>query len=433
MLSLRTASVMSGIGLALTLSLPAIGKTQPAYIQRTDVHSLQNTSVLYRLGDAVLVRSDAASPEDFKDLYVVNTGLRFALPPDIEQFGEVVDFSPARFAVMRLKGGNAAALAARLHGEGHACGLLTKLTGEPIALDDAPTPKPLLPVVNADARVSGLLADVSTDRLQDTVASLASMPTRYHESSAGGGVADTLADKYRELARGRSDVTITTVDHGDDTPQKSLIVRLHGQSRSGEVLVLGSHLDSINRQTWGNDGLAPGADDNASGTAVNMEVFRVLMNKGVHLQRTLEIHAYAAEEVGLVGSQDIANRYRRDGTNVVAMVQHDMVLWKEPRSSDKIWLVSTSTDGGFNDLLAQLAGRYLNIEIGRAPLYGGSSDHASWRRAGFAAAFPFENPGSYNSHIHTAGDTIANSGAWAQATAFAKLAVAFVTHFGGLD
>mgnify|MGYP001548785621 FL=1 len=217
----------------------------------------------------------------------------------------------------------------------------------------------------------------------------------------------------------------------EDTGQNSLVVRIEGQGKSDEILVLGSHIDSVNWRN-GSESRAPGADDNASGTSTNLEIFRILMEQGIKLERTLEIHGYAAEEIGLVGSQEIARQYRNDGVDVIAMVQFDMNLYNPAGTEDMIHLVTSNTLGGFNEQLSQLVGHYSGVPVASAPLFGGSSDHASWTRQGFAAAFPFEDPSSYNRQIHTAEDTIANSGRFDQAAAFAKLGVAYVLHFGGL-
>ena len=128
----------------------------------------------------------------------------------------------------------------------------------------------------------------------------------------------------------------------------------------------------------------------------------------------------------------MARRYKADGINVVAMVQHDMNLYKAPGAEDKIWFVTSNTLDGFNDLLGTLVDHYAGVTWGKKSLSGGDSDHTSWTRQGYAAAFPFEDPSSYNRHIHTRNDTIENSGAFTQAAAFAKLGVSYVSHFGGI-
>jgi leucyl aminopeptidase len=390
--------------------------------------------VLYRHGGASVVRAASASSADFTDVYAVNTYNYFAPPAVQDGTGELLAFDPGNFAVMRLTPLAAAEVAARLHGQGLGCGILVRLDGQPLATTMRSAPAPLITIDTPDERVTRLAGEIDSERIRATITEMSSRPTRYFASESGKGVAEWLAGKYRALANGRSDVSVTIYDHGATSPQPSLIVRIEGRTRPSEVIVLGSHIDSIN-MPWSfllPDSAAPGADDNASGTATNLEIFRLLMEEGIALDRTLEIHGYAEEELGLIGSADIAQDYQTRGVNVLAMLQIDMDLYKEANAPDEIWFITDDTDADFNAQLAQLVTDYSGMPSDRGTLPQGSSDHASWSRYGYVAAFPFENPRGDNPHIHSADDTIANSGAFTLATGFAKLGLAYVLHFGGI-
>jgi leucyl aminopeptidase len=260
---------------------------------------------------------------------------------------------------------------------------------------------------------------------------LSTINTRFHSSTTGQQMPSILKAKYEELARGRDDVTVELFDHGGRTPQDSVVVRILGTSRPDEIVVLGSHIDSVN---WsdGSSSRSPGADDNASGTSTNFEIFRVLMESGARPERTIEIHGYAAEEIGLVGSQDMAQKYKAAGKNVVTMVQHDMNLYKAPGAPDKIWFVTNNTMDQFNSALGSLVDQYVGVQWGKKSLSGGDSDHTSWRRQGFATAFPFEDPSGYNRQIHTSRDSLETASAMTQAAAFAKLGLAYLAHYAGI-
>jgi Zn-dependent M28 family amino/carboxypeptidase len=62
-------------------------------------------------------------------------------------------------------------------------------------------------------------------------------------------------------------------------------------------------------------------DEAASGSSSVLEVFRVLASNGFRGSRSIEFHAYAAEEVGLLGSQAIASTYQKEGKVVAGMMQ----------------------------------------------------------------------------------------------------------------
>ena len=71
-----------------------------------------------------------------------------------------------------------------------------------------------------------------------------------------------------------------------------------------EVVICSAHADSINSLSPAN-GRSPGADDDGSGVADFVEVFRVMMEGGFRPSRSIEFIGYAAEEgVGCVSPRD---------------------------------------------------------------------------------------------------------------------------------
>jgi len=82
-------------------------------------------------------------------------------------------------------------------------------------------------------------------------------------------------------------------------------------------------MDSINLDSPEN-GRAPGADDDGSGSVNLIESFRALLVAGFEPSTPVEFHWYAGEEGGLLGSADIADSYASAGTEVKAMVEFDM-------------------------------------------------------------------------------------------------------------
>ena len=55
---------------------------------------------------------------------------------------------------------------------------------------------------------------------------------------------------------------------------------------------------------------APGADDNGSGSTAVMLAFEAILMSGFVPARTLEVHFYAGEERGLLGSRYMADKYQ---------------------------------------------------------------------------------------------------------------------------
>lgn len=86
------------------------------------------------------------------------------------------------------------------------------------------------------------------------------------------------------------------------------------------VTILGAHQDSTNFLPFL---AAPGADDDGSGTVTILEALRALVTAGFQPESDVEWHWYSAEEGGLLGSQEVAAEYERQGTKVRAMLQQD--------------------------------------------------------------------------------------------------------------
>ena len=393
----------------------------------------QGQNLLFEENGVSIMRRVDAVDEDFENLYVVRMPGKNQPPFFAERLGEIVHFEPGQFALMRMDElYKVETLSHLMHHEGIACGALMRLEGDEMTRD-IPTGagEPVVPVTTDLASVRSRVSQVSGDNIRATIKELSDINTRFHSSPTGQRIPSMLKQKYEALAAGRSDVSIELFDHGSRTAQDSIVIRIQGKSRPDEVVVLGSHIDSVN---WseGSSSRSPGADDNASGTSTNLEIFRVLMASGARPERTIEIHGYAAEEIGLVGSQDMAQKYKAAGKNVVTMVQHDMNLYKEPGTPDKIWFVTNNTVDTFNTSLGSLIDRYVGVEWAKKSLSGGDSDHTSWRRQGFVTSFPFENPSAYNHQIHTGRDSLETASAMSQVAAFAKLGVAYLSHYAGI-
>ena len=169
-----------------------------------------------------------------------------------------------------------------------------------------------------------------------------------------------------------------------------MVLTLKGSRYPDEVVVLGGHLDSTAGSAPNSRTLAPGADDDASGIATLTEVLRVIAEQGRQPERTLQFIGYAAEEVGLRGSKDIATRYKAANTKVLAALQLDMTNYQG--SAEEIVFMTDYTDQGLTGYLAQLLDAYLpQIRYGYDSCGYGCSDHASWHNQGYPAAMPFES------------------------------------------
>ncbi|MFA5583040.1 MAG: M20/M25/M40 family metallo-hydrolase, partial [Bacteriovoracaceae bacterium] len=210
-------------------------------------------------------------------------------------------------------------------------------------------------------------------------------------------------------------------------PQPSIIITIPGSQEPDDIIIVGGHADSIAGFWGGANAKAPGADDNASGIATMTETFRVLMNNNFKPKKTVMFMAYAAEEVGLVGSKEIAQKFKKENKNVLGVMQLDMTLYKGTKDKD-IVMMSDYTNSAQNEFLGKLIDEYVKVPWGYSRCGYACSDHASWSNAGFPASMPHEATMSEaNKKIHTAHDTLQTAGGDAtHALKFAKLALSYI-------
>lgn len=315
-------------------------------------------------------------------------------------------------------------LAARAHQDIGICGAIERflVTTPQTPLADAASPT--LPTSVRSVEVEALLTEVSAIKIQETTKALEALGTRHHNSNPQSAPSFLEALWQPLLPVG---ATITRITH-EGTPQQSLVVRIPGSGDDEKTVILGAHLDSIN---FANQSNAPGADDDASGIAALTEVLRSLKTAEATFARPIEIHAYAAEEVGLLGSQDIVSSTSSSSKQVASMLQLDMIGYNANRDDRTIHIINTDTSPVLVRHLKDLISNYLDGAWKVSSLSSGTSDHRSWHARGFHSIFAFENPENYNRNLHTEADRseILNFDFAAQ---FTKLALVFVAHEAGL-
>jgi len=148
-----------------------------------------------------------------------------------------------------------------------------------------------------------------------------------------------------------------------------------------QVLIVGAHLDHVGSLPDGT--IYPGANDDASGVAVLLEIARLWQEKGYRPRRTVLFAAWDAEEMGLLGSQHYVVNPAFPLSDTLAMLQLDMV------GGGRGYYLDVSGDE-LRDaaILAHLENAAGQVET-RVTLtrYVPSSDHDSFHRLGIPAVW----------------------------------------------
>lgn len=282
----------------------------------------------------------------------------------------------------------------------------------------------------ADQRIAAVLAQVSEERLRALVTTLASFGTRETMSdtvSATRGIGAARRWIHDELRRSSPRLQVAYDTHVL-APQgrltrpvelRNVVAVLPG--RSSRRIYVSGHYDTIslgedgqvpyNRrlasdtgrrdlqraEAFDHDAPAPGANDDGSGTALTMELARVLAGSGLTFDATLVFICWAGEEQGLFGSRAHVRRLREDGVAVEAVFNNDIV--GNSRGGDgtvdaatvRVYAVGPedSMSRSLARYVARAAALYLPSHrvrpMAREDRFLRGSDHSSFTAAGYPA------------------------------------------------
>jgi len=272
---------------------------------------------------------------------------------------------------------------------------------------------------------------VSAENQRKWVELLSSYPSRYHNTSDPNVHVRDIKARLEEMAKASNlPITIELVAHRN-TPQNSLRARIEGSKNPTQVVVLGGHMDST--VGWFNQGRAPGADDNASGSANILEAFRIL-SQMPRPERSIEFYWYAAEEIGLVGSAEIAQAAKAARKDVIGALQLDMTL-HPGEGPFALASMEDFTSPWLRQLLVELNGTYaLGARIINDKCGYGCSDHASWYQQGYPTLMPFESSfDTMNGEIHSVRDVVNSASNFNHSALFTKIALAFAWELGNSE
>ena len=324
-----------------------------------------------------------------------------------------------------------------MHEQKHRCGGYIVHSSYQEAVDALQGPKQKLafnaPPIQHSDKVNALLPQIEAGKIKTTIQSLSGFTNRYYTSSTGKQAADWLASHWGQLASQHAWASVESYNHSG-WGQDSVILKITGSQYPDEILVMGGHLDSTAGYGTGEGTVAPGADDDASGIASLTNVASALLESGEQPQRSIHIMGYAAEEVGLRGSSEIAAAYKARGEQVLAALQLDMTNYHG--STEDIVFMTDYIDSSFALYMKQLLDTYQpQIVYGDDSCGYACSDHASWYDQGYPTTMPFEsNLNDYNPNIHSRHDTLANSDSEAEnSVPFARLALSFAIEMGNPD
>jgi FMN phosphatase YigB (HAD superfamily) len=249
--------------------------------------------------------------------------------------------------------------------------------------------------------IQELVDGVSRAPYEADLVHLASYPTR-HSTSDSYRQAAAWAGRQLEDMRYQVRTQAISVDGRDSL---NVIADRPGQRSSGRELVLATaHLDSVNHDAGGGpDVLAPGADDNASGSAGVLQLARSLREHPA--SEDLRLILFGGEEQGLLGSRHhVTGLSTAERARIRAVVNMDMIgcLNRAPAS---VLLEGAAVSQTVIDGLAQAAATYTELVV-ETSLQPWGSDHLPFLEADLPAVLTIEGADQANENEHSERDRI---------------------------
>jgi hypothetical protein len=193
-------------------------------------------------------------------------------------------------------------------------------------------------ITHRNPELEKLVLEVSSDSLENYVRTLAAFTSRHTlNTDAKNGMPaaqNYVLKKFNEFAKQSGGRMTAKIENFTipadarrilkDSPAANVIATLKGTNPNDDrIFVISGHMDSRNKDVMDADGIAPGANDDGSGTAAVIELARILAKK--EFSATILFVAFTGEEEGLKGATYLADKAKEMGWNIAGVLNNDIM------------------------------------------------------------------------------------------------------------
>ncbi len=246
--------------------------------------------------------------------------------------------------------------------------------------------------------VGDAVALIDKDRWFEDVKILASF-NRYYRHPQIVDARDRIVDIFTTIGL-ETRLEEITINH---TPGHNVIAEIKGTEKPEDIYIIGAHYDSISEIPRTR---APGAEDNASGTAALFEIARALKERAP--KATVRFVAFSGEEAGLIGSaQHVKNIIKAGDKNKIrGVLIMDMIAYSQDDDLDILFETNRANEE-LVSLLSASAKKFSRARIEHTYEPWGS-DHMPFLAESFTTALVIENDYQDYPDYHRSTDDIAN-------------------------
>jgi PKD repeat protein len=293
-----------------------------------------------------------------------------------------------------------------------------RLGRNPMKLEVSSQPEAYTLAIDYDPVIDGLISQVTQSKVDTLVRNLSG-----ENPVVIGGSSYTIATRHTASGTPIEKATQYVYEFMED---QGLTVSYHNWSDSGytgrnvigeitgttlpsEIVLITAHLDDMPT-----GGLAPGADDNASGS-VGVMVSAELLNQQV-FNRTVRFAVFTGEEQWLLGAQAYSDMVYGAGDNIVAVFNMDMISYDAVGGPDLRLHTRITSNPGYPDDLA-IANTFIDVvntyslSSNLTPILDPDgitqSDHSAFWNNGYPAILAIEeHDNDMTPYYHTTSDTV---------------------------
>ncbi|UCG31283.1 MAG: M28 family peptidase, partial [candidate division WOR-3 bacterium] len=248
--------------------------------------------------------------------------------------------------------------------------------------------------------VQTIVDQVDPDSVLSVVQRLQDFVTRYSTHDSCDAAADYIAGKFTDYGCDSVYFQYHTTGHAPNV----VGVKTGTLYPDSIYTVVCGHFDAT---SYLSPNIAPGADDNASGTASVIEAIRVMRN--YQFEYSVRYIAFSGEEFGLYGSYYYASLARSQGDSILGVLNADMIAYVNayPESVEVLAKISNPPCEPFADFFVAAADSYTTLLARKRMVTSAAySDHHPFWQNGYLAVCNIEDNPLVNPYYHEPGDTI---------------------------
>jgi carboxypeptidase Q len=181
----------------------------------------------------------------------------------------------------------------------------------------------------------------------------------------------------------------------DQASSFNVIAEIPGNAKRNEVVMVGAHFDSWHTGT--------GATDNAAGSAVAMEVMRILKTLDLKMDRTVRLALWGGEEEGLLGSRAYVKEHFADPATMKPTAEHERFsgYFNLDNGSGKIRGINLQDNDAMRPIFEKWFEPFKDLGAGTIALRNtGGTDHLSFDAVGLPGFQFIQDPLDYFTRTH---------------------------------